>query len=343
MTEYSSPRTRWATVVVFAIAMAWVEAASVFYIRALVDRIEPYQANPLPMNGALGTVELCREAATLVMIAALGLLAGRSWRRRAGYAAVAFGVWDIFYYVFLRLISGWPRTLLDWDILFLLPLPWWGPVLAPISIALVMIVWGTLATRPGDVGAVADGIQLAAVLDRRAADGVTGVAPACRLGIGPRASCAIVTLTLDMVGSRSVGLRNFHAERSAQGFDAVRLQQQSELSVVHARNGVRVTGGQENLQLRMTSPDFAGELQAVETAGHHHVGQHDVDVAPVAERAQRGLGAGDSDHRETKRVQQLARERRHLLVVFDEEDLPAALTVTGGIACARRVNRRGER
>jgi hypothetical protein len=155
MTEYSSPRTRWATVVVFAIAMAWVEAASVFYIRALVDRVEPYQANPLPMNGALGTVELCREAATLVMIAALGLLAGRSWRRRAGYAAVAFGVWDIFYYVFLRLISGWPRTLLDWDILFLLPLPWWGPVLAPISIALVMIVWGTLATRPGDVGAEA--------------------------------------------------------------------------------------------------------------------------------------------------------------------------------------------
>jgi hypothetical protein len=155
MTEYFSPRTRWATVVAFAIAMAWVEAASVFYIRALVDRIEPYQANPLPMNGALGNVELCREAATLLMIAALGLLAGRSWRHRAGYAAVAFGVWDIFYYVFLRLISGWPRTLLDWDILFLLPLPWWGPVLAPISIALVMIVWGTLATWRDGVAAEA--------------------------------------------------------------------------------------------------------------------------------------------------------------------------------------------
>ena len=146
-------RTRWATVLGFAIAMAWVEAASVFYIRALVDRIEPYQANPLPqeaMTGTLGYVELWREAATLVMIAALGLLAGRTWRRRAGYAALAFGAWDIFYYVFLRLISGWPRTLLDWDILFLLPLPWWGPVLAPVSIALVMILWGTLATQSGD-------------------------------------------------------------------------------------------------------------------------------------------------------------------------------------------------
>src|ERR671915_2475822 len=131
----------------FAIAMAWVEAASVFYIRGLVDRIEPYQPDPLPMNDTLGYVELWREAATLVMIAILGVLAGRTWRRRAGYAALAFGVWDIFYYVFLHFISGWPRTLLDWDILFLLPLPWWGPVLAPISIAVVMILWGTLATQ----------------------------------------------------------------------------------------------------------------------------------------------------------------------------------------------------
>ena len=137
-------------VVAFATAMAWVEAACVFYIRMLVDRIEPYQADPLPMNDALGSVELWREAATLVMIATLGVLAGRSWRRRAGYAALAFGAWDIGYYVFLRLMSGWPTSLLDWDILFLLPLPWWGPVLAPVSIALVMMLWGTLETQSGD-------------------------------------------------------------------------------------------------------------------------------------------------------------------------------------------------
>ena len=150
MSGHFSNRTRWAIVMVFAIAMAWMEAATVFYIRSLVDRIEPYQPNPLPINDALGIVELWREAATLVMIATLGMLAGRTWRSRAGYAALAFGTWDIFYYVFLRIITGWPRTLLDWDILFLLPLPWWGPVLAPVSIALVMIVWGTLATQSRD-------------------------------------------------------------------------------------------------------------------------------------------------------------------------------------------------
>jgi hypothetical protein len=140
-------RARWFVVVVFAIAMAWVEAAGVYYLRVLVDRVDPYQPDPLPISGVLGRVELVREAATLVMLVTLGMLAGRTRRAQLGYAAVAFGVWDIFYYVFLRLIGDWPRSLFDWDILFLLPLPWWGPVLAPVSIALLMIVGGTLASQ----------------------------------------------------------------------------------------------------------------------------------------------------------------------------------------------------
>jgi len=128
-------------------AMAWVESAVVLYLRTMIDRIEPYQPNPLPVIGNLGHAELVREAATLVMLLTMGLLAGRNWRSRLGYTAIAFGVWDICYYVFLRKLCGWPHSLLDWDILFLLPLPWWGPVLAPILISLLMIVWGTFASQ----------------------------------------------------------------------------------------------------------------------------------------------------------------------------------------------------
>jgi hypothetical protein len=145
--ETRAVRARWFIVVGFATAMAWVESACVYYLRVLVDRIEPYQPNPLPIVGTLGHVELVREGATLVMLLMVGVLAGRTWRPRLGYAALAFGVWDILYYVFLRIMSGWPSSLLDWDILFLLPLPWWGPVLAPMSIAALMIVWGTLVTQ----------------------------------------------------------------------------------------------------------------------------------------------------------------------------------------------------
>jgi hypothetical protein len=147
MSVSARARTRWWLVVVFAIAMAWVEAACVYYLRVMVDRVAPYQADPLPMRGALEHVELAREAATLVMLLAIGTLAGRTWRTRLGYTAIAFGVWDIFYYVFLRLICDWPKSLFDWDVLFLLPLPWWGPVLAPVCIALLMIGWGTLVSQ----------------------------------------------------------------------------------------------------------------------------------------------------------------------------------------------------
>jgi hypothetical protein len=138
---------RWLVVCLFAVAMAWVESAVVFDLRTMVDRIEPYQPDPLPLVGKLGPVELVRELATMIMLFTVGVLAGKTWRVRLGYSAIAFGVWDIFYYVFLKVMCGWPHSLLDWDILFLLPLPWWGPVLAPVLIALMMILWGTLASQ----------------------------------------------------------------------------------------------------------------------------------------------------------------------------------------------------
>lgn len=138
---------QWITVVAFAIAMAWVESAVVFYIRTMIDRIEPYQPNPFPAIGGFSSVELPRELATLIMLLTVGMLAGRTWRARLAYSAVAFGVWDIFYYIFLKVMCGWPHSLLDWDVLFLIPLPWWGPVLSPVLIAVLMILWGTLATQ----------------------------------------------------------------------------------------------------------------------------------------------------------------------------------------------------
>jgi hypothetical protein len=113
----------------------------------MVDRIEPHQPEPLPLIGTLGPVELARELSTLIMHFTIGVLAGRTWRARIGYMAVSFGIWDVFYYVFLKVMCGWPNSLLDWDVLFLIPLPWWGPVLSPMLIAVLMVVWGTLASQ----------------------------------------------------------------------------------------------------------------------------------------------------------------------------------------------------
>lgn len=150
------PIRLWLLVALFAVAMAWVEAAAVMYLRLHSGHVQPYQAEPLQVIPSIGSIELVREAATLVMLLAVGGLAGGTRATRFGYCLIAFGLWDISYYVFLRWMGGWPASLLDWDILFLLPLPWWGPVLAPVLISILMISLGTLLTltrsdgsRPG--------------------------------------------------------------------------------------------------------------------------------------------------------------------------------------------------
>jgi hypothetical protein len=139
-------KSRWLVVAVFALAMAWVESAVVHYLRTYLERIQPYQANPLPTAFNFGEIEVVREAATLVMLALVGWLAGKNLRSSCGYALIAFGVWDIAYYGFLHLMNGWPQSLFDWDLLFLIPLPWWGPVWAPMLISVLMIALGSILT-----------------------------------------------------------------------------------------------------------------------------------------------------------------------------------------------------
>ena len=138
---------RWGMVVLFAGAMAWMESATVVYLRTLVGRLEPYQAHPLPIDAHLSGIEVAREAATLAMLFAAGWLAGSTRPRRFGYFLVAFGVWDLLYYAFLAVMGPWPHTVWDWDILFLIPLPWWGPLLAPCLVAALMVLLGTLLTQ----------------------------------------------------------------------------------------------------------------------------------------------------------------------------------------------------
>jgi len=142
---------RLSIVFAYAIAMAWVESAVVVYLRTLIGRVTPYQTDPLPVSVGLGWIEVGREVATLVMLLTVGWLAGQTWRGRSGYSLIAFGTWDIFYYIFLVPMCGWPQSLLDWDVLFLLPLPWWGPVLAPVLISLLLISGGILIAMGGQM------------------------------------------------------------------------------------------------------------------------------------------------------------------------------------------------
>lgn len=125
----------------FAVAMAWLESAVVAYLRALY--YPGGFAFPLaPIDVRLALIELGREAATLVMLFAPGALLTRGRLARFAWFAILFGVWDVFYYIWLKVFLDWPGSLFTADLLFLIPAPWVGPVLAPCIVSAGLVGLG---------------------------------------------------------------------------------------------------------------------------------------------------------------------------------------------------------
>ena len=127
----------------FSIAMGYLEAAVVVYLRKLYYP-EGFDFPLKPLPDLMAFTELGREAATLVMLVAIGLILGKNKLERFAYFLFCFAVWDIVYYIGLKGILDWPSSLLTWDILFLLPIPWTGPVIVPVAAAVSMIILSLL-------------------------------------------------------------------------------------------------------------------------------------------------------------------------------------------------------
>jgi hypothetical protein len=160
-----------AALLLFGISFGYLEASVVVYLRGIYDPIRhrlhpdrgPDELFPLispqeladagPENPRRLLIEIGREASTIAMLAAFGLALGRNFNQRMAAFAVVFGLWDIFFYLFLRMMIHWPQSLFTWDILFLIPLPWVGPVLAPVIVALTLVACGLVSLRLGGMPA----------------------------------------------------------------------------------------------------------------------------------------------------------------------------------------------
>lgn len=134
----TSLRSRLIWLTVFGIAFGYLEAAVVVYLRELYYPAGFNFPLAVPGNRVL-MVELGRELATLLMLWGVAMLAGRSGWARFGAFCILFGVWDIVFYLALVLTLGWPQSLMTWDVLFLLPLVWAGPVLTPVLVAVSLV------------------------------------------------------------------------------------------------------------------------------------------------------------------------------------------------------------
>jgi hypothetical protein len=158
-----------AALFLFGISFGYVEAAVVVYLRAIYDPIRarlhpergPNDLFPLitprqladagPENPRRLAIEIGREATTMVMLGTVALAVASNFHEWIAAFSIAFGVWDISFYAFLKLMIHWPESLSTWDILFLIPLPWVGPVWAPVLVALTMIVCGLVSLRAGGI------------------------------------------------------------------------------------------------------------------------------------------------------------------------------------------------
>ncbi|HEU5289873.1 MAG TPA: hypothetical protein VFU05_04465 [Cyclobacteriaceae bacterium] len=133
-------------VILFSIAMGFLEGAVVIYLRELYYP-EGFVFPLKLMSTTNALVELFREVATIIMLLGIGMLAGRNANQRLSFFVMSFAIWDIFYYVFLWLVLDWPQSIMEWDILFLVPVLWVGPVVTPLIITVTMLLLSTVLLK----------------------------------------------------------------------------------------------------------------------------------------------------------------------------------------------------
>lgn len=170
MRTTSTGRVRWlryGALVAFGVGFGYVEAAVVHYLRVALGSQLDYDApvrrvyldlgvirfvdpvHTMLIDPDLARAETAREAATLLMLAAVAVLAGRAFWHGVAAFFVAFTVWDLAYYLFLRVLTGWPASLADTDVFFLIPVPWLGPVAtAVVASAVVLAISSWWYLRP---------------------------------------------------------------------------------------------------------------------------------------------------------------------------------------------------
>ncbi len=143
--------------IIFGIGFGFVEAAGIIFLRGASNFLPGKQNLKIElmnlgiendgqallvkmMPSKLYKVEFIREIATMMMLISISIAAGKTWNERFMYFFWIFAIWDISYYLFLRVIIGWPDSLLSYDFLFLVPIPWYGQVWYPILVSTLTIL-----------------------------------------------------------------------------------------------------------------------------------------------------------------------------------------------------------
>lgn len=124
---------------IFSVAFGLLESIVVVYLRKIYYP-DGFSFPLTILQPDMLKIEIVREICTIVMLLSIGYISGKTFLERFSFFIFSFGVWDIFYYAGLKLFLNWPESLFTWDVLFLIPITWIGPVIAPIICSIGMIL-----------------------------------------------------------------------------------------------------------------------------------------------------------------------------------------------------------
>jgi hypothetical protein len=141
---------------IFASSFGFVEAAVVVYLRAAVGLLPGFQGTLADVQRAITTydqsksiadfpqslltIEVWREAATMVILASVAFLTAARFRERWAIFLWTFAIWDSTYYGGLWATIRWPSSLKEVDVLFLIPAPWISQVWFPLLVSGLTVV-----------------------------------------------------------------------------------------------------------------------------------------------------------------------------------------------------------
>ncbi|MCM8786300.1 MAG: hypothetical protein NC827_06905 [Candidatus Omnitrophica bacterium] len=137
------------------LSLGWWEGVVVVYLREILINLQPdltkltisQLTKPLIVTGNKGYsllfIERTREIAPIVLIFCLSILFEKKLIRKLACFLWIFAIWDLFYYITLKILINWPPSLKTMDCLFLIPYPWIAPIWLPVSVMSFFILIST--------------------------------------------------------------------------------------------------------------------------------------------------------------------------------------------------------
>lgn len=141
------------TLLALCIAMAYIDALASFYVRGMIqaghEGAEFATGAVQEMPQRIISLELTRQAAFVLVLLTVAIVAGRNGLQQAGSFIFCVGAWIVLRYIAIRALTDWPASLVELDAVIFLPEPLYAPIWMTLILGLALGATGVLLIRSG--------------------------------------------------------------------------------------------------------------------------------------------------------------------------------------------------